>query len=391
MKARSLTSLNRTLMKRQLLSERASGRDFVKRISRACCGNNSQDFRESYSSFWARSERFTDRDFNAEFKPGGGLARTWTVRNTVHTFPTEDYYLHVFGSGRRRILGRYERAAKSLGVPPLDKRMRALYHPLMDDIRGTSVTSGYIREFMIEKLNAMGLKGRVMAQRGWSSEPTSGPLWTGMMEMSYLGLLVSAGRTGSESLWMRAADWLKSRPKAPDPEECSTGLVREYISSYGPVTRDDIAYWNNCLLSKEVDTCLDTLRTDLVEEQVEGSKEVHYSFGDGEDAGDPPPVVLLPEFDSLMMGYNDRSRFLERHRLPHVSRPAGIISRTVLLGGFVAGTWGRRSGKHGMTATVSPFRELSGRERHSIEEEFSEYGSYLETKVDVRFNPKLAS
>jgi hypothetical protein len=370
----------------QCLSDRASGPRAVVTVAEACCGINSQDFRESFSSFWARADKFRDSDLLSQLKPRGGLARTWTVRGTMHTFPTKDYFVYVFGSGRKRILSAYESWAKKLRMPPLDFRVESLYQPLLDNIKGKPVTSAYIKGHMIERLAKLGLKSRTRLRRGWSSKATYGPAWTGITEMSYLGLLVSAGRRGAETLWMRTSDWLGSGRKVPDPEDCTTELVRGYIQRYGPVTRSDIAFWNNRLMAYEVNESIQALSTDLVKERFEGSKETFYSFG-GESGGfaEPDEAVILPEFDSLMMGYKDRSRFLSPKTLGSVSRPGGMISRTVLVDGFVAATWGKKRENDGMSVTVEPFRNFNARERRSIEQRFSEYGDYLGTAIGVEF------
>jgi len=347
---------------------------------------------ESLSSFWARVDRFTDLDFLAEFRPKGGLARAWTVRSTMHTFPAKDYYVHVFGSGKKRILSRYESWAKRLGMPPRAVRTGSLYQPLLDQMKGKQVTSSYVKQYMEERVASLGLKSRMKLGRGWSSQATYGPTWMpwGLIEMSLLGLLVSSGRKGSEGLWMRTSDWLNSGRKVPEMEDCITGLLRRYIQQYGPVSRSDIAYWNNGLYADELDGSLDALRKDLAEHHFEGEKEPFYSFEDGLDHPEPPHVIVLPEFDSLMMGYRDRSRFLSQDKLGHVSRPQGIISRTILVDGFVAATWGKKREGRKTLVSVLPFRDLGSRERRSIEEEFDEYGLFLKTPITVEFRGKAA-
>jgi len=376
----------------QCLSTNASGSGCAVTVAEACCGINSQDFLESFSSFWARISGFKDTDLLSELRPGGGLARTWTIRGTMHTFPSKNYYMYVFGSGRKRILSRYDSWAKQLGIPSRDVRIESLYQPLMDQIKGTPVTSDYIKRYMMERLDQLGFKSRMQLRRGWSSQPTDGPSWVGITEMSYLGLLVSAGRKGSQSLWMRASDWLEPRSKAPDPEDCIVELVRRYIQRYGPVSRSDIAYWSNRLLADEVDRSIAALKKDLIQERFEGSKEIFYSFGGGnEDFPEPPEVIILPEFDSLMMGYRDRARFLSPKWLGIVSRSQGIISRTILLDGFVAATWGRKRERKGITFSVSPFRDLDARARRLIEDRFAEYSNYLECGIHVDFLEPLST
>jgi len=369
----------------QCLSKKASGIASSIKVAEACCGINSQDLKESYSSFWARIDGFNDSGLLKEYKPMGGLTRTWTVRGTMHTFPSKDYYTHVFGSGRDRILGRYDNWAKRIGAPSHDVRIESLYLPLMDDIKGKSVTSCYIEEFITDRLAKLGIKNKAQLRRGWSSQATHGPLWVGLTEMSYLGLLVSAGRSGSQGLWMRTSDWLTIGRKVPDTNDCITQLVRKYIEQYGPVYLSDIAYWNNRLFANELKQSIKTLEKDLVKESIEGSTENFYSIEGEKDFVDPPRVIILPEFDSLTMGYRDRSRFMSQDILKYVSKPQGIISRTILVDGFIAATWGRKRCRDGIEVSVLPIRELDTMEKRLIEEKFAEYSDYLRCSVHVKF------
>ena len=288
---------------------------------------NSPDLLESYSSFWVRVNGFLDSDLTSELRPKGGLVRTWTVRSTMHTIPTRDYWVYVFGGPGRRFQPWFDRTAKKRGIPDRDFRVQFLYQPFFDHIKGRAATSNEIEEFMIERLTRHGLRSRMKLQRGWSSTPIHGPSWTGMSEMSYLGLLVNAGRRGSESLWMGSTDYLATPRSVPDPEECTVELLRKYIERYGPVTREDIAYWS-FLRKDQVDAALDALKKDLTKEKVHSSEE-YFSLGeDSADPVEPPSVVVLPEFDSLMMGYKDKSRFLSQDRVKKVLGSFAAVNRT---------------------------------------------------------------
>jgi len=206
-----------------------------------------------------------------------------------------------------------------------------------------------------------------------------------MSEMSYLGLLVNAGRKGSESLWMSSTDYVAAPRRLPDPEECTVELVRKYIEHYGPVTREDIVYWS-FLRQDQVDPALDALKKELTTENLRSRGE-YFSFGeDSGEAVDPPSVVILPEFDSLMMGYKDKSRFLSQERVKNVFGSFAAVNRTILLDGFVAATWKRKKNRAGLTVNVNPLRPLRVRERGSIEEQFANYAEYQGVKISVEFN-----
>jgi len=202
--------------------------------------------------------------------------------------------------------------------------------------------------------------------------------------MSHLGLLVNAGRKGSESLWMSSADYLATGRSVPDPEECMVELVRKYIECYGPVSRADIAYWS-FLLKKDVDLALEALEKDLIMENLPSGQET-FSLGENSrETPEPPSAIILPEFDSLMMGYKDKSRFLSQDTVKKVFGRLAAVNRTILLDGFVAATWKRKKNAAGMIVDVSPLRTLKAGERRSIEEEFATYADYQRTKVSVEF------
>jgi len=379
-----LRVLNRRLLASQYLSRKASGPRAVVKVAEACCGINSQDLLESNSSFWARIDGFRDSDLTSELRPKGGLVRTWTVRSTMHTIPSKDYWIYVLGGPGRRFQPWFDRTAKKRGIPDRDFRVRFLYQPFLDHIKGRAVTSTKVKQFMIERLTRHGLRSRMKLQRGWSSTPIQGPSWTGMSEMSHLGLLVNAGRKGSESLWMGSSDYLAAPRSLPDPEACTVELLRKHIEHYGPVTREDIAYWS-FLRKDQVDAALEGLKKDLTKEKFHSSEEY---FSLGEDSGEqlePPRVVILPEFDSLMMGYKDKSRFLSQDRVKNVFGSFAAVNRTILLNGFVAATWKRKKNRAGMIVNVTPLRSLKARERRSIEEEFANYAEYQAAKISVEF------
>ena len=380
-----LKVLNRRLLASLNLTSKDGGVDSLIHIARSCVGINSQNLKDSYSSFWARAQKFSDSSLDGEMKPGGGLARTWTVRGTVHTFPSSDYYTHVFGSPRDRALSRHDSYARQLGLPQREDRTNIFYLPLLDEMGGEAVTSSYIGEFISEKLTKMGIKGRRHLSRGWSNETKYGPTWEGLMEMSYLGLIVNAGKKGSSSLWMSTEKWLKGRQKSPDPGECARDLIRLYIEKYGPVKLADIVYWTGHR-KRDVQNAIDAIGTDLNKEMINGEGNPYYSLDMSEDYEEPPRAIILPRFDSLVMGHSDKSRIMPVDKRERIITSTGIINPTVLIDGFIEGTWRKEKTGKVTTATVTSFRELSSQEKASVKEKFGEYAEYLDTKMKVKFS-----
>ena len=80
----------------------------------------------------------------------------------------------------------------------------------------------------------------------------------------------------------------------------------------------------------------------------------------------PAPVRFLPEYDNAMLGFADRRRITAE----------GSGSRTwwkgsVLVDGFVSGTWRIKRSKAQAELEVSAWRELSKVERSEVEAEAS--------------------
>ncbi len=380
-----LINLNRRLLMTQALSKRTSGPHSVVAATDACCGINSQDYTGCFASFWARVDGFNDADLLSELRPGGRLVRTWTVRGTMHIFPSEEYHVYVIGSrGKYHNLALYENAAKQRGLPPSEKRIELFYEPFLMQIRGRSATSNEVKQFMSERLHRFGLKSS-RTGLGWTGQTVQDPLWIGLSEMSYMGLIVNAGRKGSQSLWMRADDWIPDKRKALDPDECVIELVRKYVDKYGPASRSDILYWSG-LRTDEVDSALKTLQKELTQMNIEGSRELYFSLGpDTNHIDEPPKAIVLPSYDSLLMGYKDKSRLMSSNYVKKVFGPLGVIRPTILVDGFVVAVWRRKRDRKTISVDVDGLRRLETPERRAIEEKFVEYGRYMDAQVSLRW------
>jgi Winged helix DNA-binding domain len=125
-----------------------------------------------------------------------------------------------------------------------------------------------------------------------------------------------------------------------DPEGSMDTLVRRHITSHGPSSRNDIAWWTGVGL-RIVDASLGRLAEDLAGTTGPDGRAYH------DLAGAPPPVELpgvrlLPEFDALLCGYDPNAR--ERFVAPEHYRRLwfqgnGMLLAPLLLDGRLSGYW----------------------------------------------------
>lgn len=121
-------------------------------------------------------------------------------------------------------------------------------------------------------------------------------------------------------------------------------LVRQYIGAFGPVSDDDIVWWTG-LGKIRVRSAVRSLRGELVDVRICGRSDAYHMLQDDLDAlGDlqsvvSPNVNLLPALDGYLMGYADRSRFLQPKFSDRVLDRSGNITNVVLVDGQILGVW----------------------------------------------------
>lgn len=382
----ALKKLNSRIISNQCLARSAKRSSSLVEISDALCGVNSQNYSDSYMSYWARNLSFSKDKLDSNLQPGGALSRTWTVRGTVHTFPSKNYNTYVFGSPVERYLKDWDRYAKQLNLPIQEDRVKLIYEPLLDAMGKTTVTTKFLLDFISDRLEEMGIKGRRSLKRGWSSDRVHGPTWAGQQEMSYMGLIANAGRKGSGNLWMNLKHWLGYGYREPDPGEASAKLLLRYIENYGPVTLQDMKYWTGhktVFLNEK----LKEIRSEINADIISGTSKKYYFVDETEnDIPKPPHVIVLPRFDSLIMGYYDKSRIMRPQFKDRVSVKAGVIRPTVLLNGFVQAVWKKEIKGKKLRVTVEPFKKLEARDVKAVESGFLKFSEHEELNLEVNFD-----
>lgn len=184
-------------------------------------------------------------------------------------------------------------------------------------------------------------------------------------------------------VYHRLASALLPELERPDPAAALAALVRVHLGAYGPVVRDDLAFFTGTGL-RAVDAAVRAL----------GAEVVHRAGPDGEDyldLADPPPagredpgLRLLPEFDGLLVGLHGRhrTRFLTAEQLGKVwAKANGLLSPVVLDEGRIVASWRTRPAGRERSAVevqmLAPYRRLT-------EDRFDAPVTALEQVLDLR-------
>ena len=137
--------------------------------------------------------------------------------------------------------------------------------------------------------------------------------------------------------------------------------MTRYLTGFGPAAKAEIANWAG-LPPAGVEPALQRLSLKRFKAD-DGTELFDIQNGPLPDPDTPAPIRFLPTFDAVLLAHARRALILrEEHRskIFHTKMPQSI--GTVLVDGQVAGTW-RADG------TISPFGDLTKRERKAVDAE----------------------
>jgi hypothetical protein len=334
-------TLNRTLLARQLLLGQPDmdPEDVVAHL----LGIQSQAPASPYPGLWTRLARFDFAELG-ELLTQRRVVRLMLMRGTVHLVTAADAL-----------------RLRPWVQPALDRGLRSSHWaPGIAGVdRDALVALG--REALAERALGPAELRPLLGARFPGADPESlvGALrvWAPLVQAPPRGLWGEA----AGPRYAFADDWLGA-PLAQDPDPA--GLVRRYLAAFGPATPADMQKWCGLTGLKRhfADRDLD-LRTYAAEDG-----RVLYDLADAPlaDPGTEAPARFVADFDNLVLSHADRSRILADEHRPRVMTANGIIRGTVLIDGFVGGTWRFERAKGTAAVVVTPFARLRAADREAL-------------------------
>ncbi|GLZ46797.1 hypothetical protein Acsp06_29820 [Actinomycetospora sp. NBRC 106375] len=341
-------ALNRAALARQFLLTRADvgALDAVAHLG----GLQAQEPQEPYTGLWSRLAGFDPGAFS-DLLAARRVVRTHLMRRTVHLVTADDAL-----------------AWRSRHDAMLLQRLLGVYRAELADVDlGELAAAG--REVLVAEPSTLPAAGRVLTGR-WPDVP---PHVLG----EAVTCLVPLAQVPPRGLWRRAgpassvamATWLGREVDPPDGSGDRVGqaLVLRYLAAYGPAASADLRAWSGLA---GLPAAVAAVRDRLVAFRDERGRELlDLPDAPRPDPDTPAPVRFLPAFDNLVLGYDDRSRFIDdAHRGLSVSG-----TRFVLVDGRVAASWTVADD----VVTVTPLRRVTRAERTAVAEEGRALAAFL--------------
>lgn len=313
---------------RSHLATRAPAERLVE-VVREICGLHAQVLGSAELQLAARVDGITQADVREALWERRALAKTWTLRGTLHIHPADE--LSLWTSALRAVE---------------DEEDAAVTTAIGEALRGCRLTREELADAVVARVGA-GPRERLASGWGWF-----------LGDAAAAGLLCFGPPEGARVTFVHADDWLPPQ-RAWEPAEALREVARRYAATYGPVGVRQLREW----LAAKVDVDVPTFEPE------------------------PVPAVssvrLLPEYDPYVMGFREREHLVppevreqvRAHGKGRYEGPAG--TPFLLIDGLAAGVWARKRTARRIELTVRPARKLTRGERGGVEAEAKRIGAFL--------------
>ncbi len=319
---------------------------------------------------WARSAGSTADDVERARVEQRSIVRTWAMRGTLHLL-SRDSLSPLYSAFGLRFIRTSKSRYRQLGL------------------------SEQIMERAVAAIAAMLTKRGAMTRQeiadGLAADriPHEAQITFHLIRRAaFQGLACYGPERGSDSTFVLLEDWLGEPLQLAASEPSIASIARRYITSFGPAGPEDFAAWSGLPLT-EARRGLDSIRNELLEVGFNGQPLLIPA--DCANWLDQPLVLdqqpmMLPAFDSLLLGYRDRALIVPQRHERKVHPGGGIIRPTVLIGGQAVGVWGARRSRIGLKVAIRLFTKLTGRQRDQVEKLAQDLGRFHDLQAEVVFS-----
>jgi hypothetical protein len=332
----------------QLLGDRSGST--AGEVVAATVGIQSQDPAAAALSIRARSRGLVEADILAALSETREVVSTWSLRGTRHWHAAADvrWLLGLLGP----VFNRPGRRAEQLGIagPAGEQAVRLLRDALAGD---GPLTRAQVKE----RLAAHGV------------DPTGQAPVHVIRRAALEGVLCVVPATDGKERYVLLDDWLPPAEPSPPGDAAAAELLRRYLAAFGPATPADFGRWSG-LGAPACRSAWASVAGELAEEAHGGWVLQEHAGRTARDAGRAVPLRLLGGFDTIVLGYADRSLLVPPDRAGDVNAGGGLIRPTVLSDGEVVGTWSAKTG-------IVRFRRFTAHERAGVEREMEDVARFL--------------
>jgi Winged helix DNA-binding domain len=332
-------ALNRALLARQLLLERASLG--LTEAMEQMGGIQTQYAPAGYIGLWSRLRDFERTTLTRALEDRSAVQAT-IMRATIHTVSAADYWPMEIGV--RRIRREWFESVSRRQVERFDPA--AVADAVRHELAGGPLT-------MKELTARLGARGFPADAARWAG------MWVDLVRVPPSG----TWERRRADLYGLADAWLGAPPDISE-EHGMELLIRRRLGGFGPASLKEIAGWMGVNVGQMRRVAeritLESFRSE------DGTTLLDLPGAPLPDAEAPAPARFLAVWDAALLVHARRTQILpEEFRAQIFNTKTPHSFNTFLLDGQVAGTWRHEEGE----VRLSPLRPLTAQERAELDDE----------------------
>jgi len=317
----TLEKVNQFVLRKQHLTDDSKSNN-IAQVVEDLIGLHATGPTTPYLSLLARTRNFQKEFLEEELYIKRTLGKIRCMRKTVHILPKEMIPV-AFSATRKSVELASEKYSQYLGVSR--EEYESIARQILKVLKGKAMDTSEIKQSLKTERNISPIVN-LMCDQGLLIRGKPAKSWKSNIHSYHL-----------------FEDYFPSlNLNAIDEATAKELLIRNYISSFGPVTANDVAWWSG-FLKGEVKQILKRLEDQITQLEVSGLDKSFLMFDSDicslEASRSRDTVNLLPSLDPYLMGYKDRERYLDSEYYDNVFDRGGNATSTILLNGKVIGVW----------------------------------------------------
>ena len=319
----SLEKVNRFLLKKQHLSE-DSKLDNILQIVKDIGGLHATSATTPYLSLYARMHNFLKQQLDDEIYTKRNLGKVRFVRTTMYLLPKEIIPV-AFSAMERTIKPISQQYMKRLGIPI--KEYKKLSNLILKTLKGKGMTTKELKNILDTKFNVSAILN-LMCDSGLLLRETMQNSWKSNLHTYYpFNEYFPEVKLG-----------------ALDEAAAKEMVIKQYITSFGPVTLTDISWWTG-FAKHDSRGIMKKLEDQTTQVEIADLDEGYYLLDSDLRSlkklklKEQNEINLLPLLDPYLMGYKDRDRYLNIKDYNYIFDRSGNATTTILNNGRIIGIW----------------------------------------------------
>lgn len=360
---RALTDRDvRLLRARAQLLENRARKASVPDVLRAVCGVQAQLLSAAQLSIRARSQDLTVNDVDRARQLDRTCVWTWCMRGTLHLVASDDVGVIVPLVGPVFVpLGRRRLAQLGLDDDASNRGVRIIKDALSSNGPMTRAEVG-------ERL-------RRRLRKNFGEQAVVHLLGRAALE----GVVCRGPNSGRQETYVLLSDWISARP-APPKERALADLALRYVKAFGPARPEDFAAWSG--FTRATARQAWALISDALVEISYGGRHAWMAAGTRKPRRRSTPVVrLVPNFDTYLLGYENRKLTVDEKYSERILRGGGWVHPTVIRDGLAVATW--RYDRKKEVVVVEPFGRPDSSLQPLLGQEIEDVGRFLGTEPSL--------